>query len=104
MGHSEVRCEATIGEVGSGTPTSTVLGVVFNHKSRTFARSNKCIGKLWDTYPVRMWMVAELTVSVSRFLYVAAILGVRLTTYFSFLKAVRRRLSILNRGLLAFFD
>ncbi|RNF20357.1 protein kinase, putative,serine/threonine protein kinase, partial [Trypanosoma cruzi] len=43
--------------------------------------------------------IAEMEIMASRFLYAAAILGTRLCDYYSFIKAVRRRLSALNRGI-----
>ncbi|PWU99262.1 putative target of rapamycin (TOR) kinase 1 [Trypanosoma cruzi] len=43
--------------------------------------------------------IAEMEVMASRFLYAAAILGTRLCDYYFFIKAVRRRLSALNRGI-----
>ncbi|RNC48557.1 hypothetical protein TcCL_NonESM01599 [Trypanosoma cruzi] len=43
--------------------------------------------------------VAGMVVVASRFLYAAAILCTRLCDYYFFIKAVRRRLSALNRGL-----
>ncbi|RNF19449.1 hypothetical protein TcG_04303 [Trypanosoma cruzi] len=43
--------------------------------------------------------VAEMEVMASRFLYAAAILGTRLCDYYFFIKAVRRGLSALNRGI-----
>ncbi|KAF8275326.1 hypothetical protein TcBrA4_0138900 [Trypanosoma cruzi] len=43
--------------------------------------------------------VAEMEVVASRFLYAAAILGTRLFDYYFFIKAVRRRLSAFNRGI-----
>ncbi|ORC87264.1 target of rapamycin (TOR) kinase 1 [Trypanosoma theileri] len=95
------ECRATIGEVISVAHSYTFLGVVFDHSSRTVGLSTKCIGKLQDIRPLRLWTVAEMEVAVSRFLYAAAILGVRLTKFFFFLKAVRRRLSALNRGRLS---
>ncbi|EKG08565.1 hypothetical protein TCSYLVIO_000287 [Trypanosoma cruzi] len=42
---------------------------------------------------------AGTEVMASRFLYVAAIWGTRLCDYYFFIKAVRRRLSALNRGI-----
>ncbi|ORC88347.1 putative target of rapamycin (TOR) kinase 1 [Trypanosoma theileri] len=99
--HWAEECHATIGEVISGAHSYTFLGVVFDHSSRSVALSKKCIGKLRDIRSLRLWTVAEMEVAVSRFLYAAAILGVRLTAFFFFLKAVRRRLSALNRGLIS---
>ncbi|KAF8289936.1 putative target of rapamycin (TOR) kinase 1 [Trypanosoma cruzi] len=43
--------------------------------------------------------IAEMEVVASRFLYVAAILCTRLCGYYFFIKAVRRGLSALNRGI-----
>ncbi|KAF8298393.1 hypothetical protein TcYC6_0071950 [Trypanosoma cruzi] len=43
--------------------------------------------------------IAEMEVMASRFLYAAAILGTHLCDYYLFIKAVRRRLSALNRGI-----
>ncbi|RNC56917.1 putative mucin-associated surface protein (MASP), partial [Trypanosoma cruzi] len=43
--------------------------------------------------------IAEMEVTASRLLYLAAILGTRLCDYHFFIKAVRRRLSALNRGI-----
>ncbi|PWV02894.1 putative target of rapamycin (TOR) kinase 1 [Trypanosoma cruzi] len=44
--------------------------------------------------------IVEMEVMASRFLYAAAILGTCLRGYYLFIKAVRRRLSALNRGIL----
>ncbi|ESS61626.1 retrotransposon hot spot (RHS) protein [Trypanosoma cruzi Dm28c] len=41
--------------------------------------------------------ITEMDVVASRFLYAAAILGTRLCDYYFFIKAVRRRLSAINR-------
>ncbi|KAF8285710.1 hypothetical protein TcYC6_0033100 [Trypanosoma cruzi] len=43
--------------------------------------------------------IAEMEVMASRFLYAAAILFRRLCDYYFFIKAVRRRLSAVNRGI-----
>ncbi|RNF06703.1 hypothetical protein TcG_10260 [Trypanosoma cruzi] len=43
--------------------------------------------------------IAEMEIVASRFLYAAAILGTRLCEYCFFIKAVRRRLSVVNRGI-----
>ncbi|KAF8284743.1 putative target of rapamycin (TOR) kinase 1 [Trypanosoma cruzi] len=43
--------------------------------------------------------IAEMEVTASRFLYAAAIFGTRLCDHHFFIKAVRRRLSALNRGI-----
>ncbi|RNC43877.1 target of rapamycin (TOR) kinase 1 [Trypanosoma cruzi] len=43
--------------------------------------------------------IAEMEITASRFLYAAAILGTRLCDHYFFIKAVRRRLSALNRGI-----
>ncbi|KAF8275480.1 putative target of rapamycin (TOR) kinase 1 [Trypanosoma cruzi] len=43
--------------------------------------------------------IAEMEVVASRFLYAAAILCTRLCDYYFFIKAVRRRLTALNRGI-----
>ncbi|ESS61786.1 protein kinase [Trypanosoma cruzi Dm28c] len=43
--------------------------------------------------------IAEMEVMASRFSYAAAILGTRLCDYYSFITAVRRRLSALHRGI-----
>ncbi|KAF8292544.1 putative target of rapamycin (TOR) kinase 1 [Trypanosoma cruzi] len=43
--------------------------------------------------------IAEMEVVVSRFLYAAAIFGTQLCDYYLFIKAVRRRLSAVNRGI-----
>ncbi|KAF8289597.1 putative target of rapamycin (TOR) kinase 1 [Trypanosoma cruzi] len=43
--------------------------------------------------------IAEMEVMASRFLYLAAILGTQLCDCYFFIKAVRRRLSALNRGI-----
>ncbi|KAF8277045.1 hypothetical protein TcYC6_0017590 [Trypanosoma cruzi] len=40
-----------------------------------------------------------MEVVASRFLYAAAILGTRLCDYYLFIKAVRRRLSAVNQGI-----
>ncbi|KAF8286988.1 putative target of rapamycin (TOR) kinase 1 [Trypanosoma cruzi] len=43
--------------------------------------------------------IAEVEVMASRFLYAAAILGTHLCAYYFVIKAVRRQLSALNRGI-----
>ncbi|KAH9597795.1 hypothetical protein LSM04_000422 [Trypanosoma melophagium] len=84
--HWAEECQATIGEVDSGAHSYTFLGFDFDHKSRSVALSKKCVGKLRAIRPLRMWTVAEMEVAVSLFLYAAAILGIRLTTYFFFVE------------------
>ncbi|KAF8299502.1 hypothetical protein TcYC6_0064890 [Trypanosoma cruzi] len=43
--------------------------------------------------------IAEMEVMASRFLCAAAIFGKRLCAYYFFIKAVQRRLSAINRGI-----
>ncbi|RNC59068.1 putative ubiquitin-activating enzyme e1 [Trypanosoma cruzi] len=43
--------------------------------------------------------IAEMEVMASRFLYAAAILCTRLCAYYFFIKALRRRLSAVSRGI-----
>ncbi|KAF8297060.1 putative target of rapamycin (TOR) kinase 1 [Trypanosoma cruzi] len=48
---------------------------------------------------VNSLIIAEMEVVASRFLYAAAILGTRLCAYYFFIKAVQRRLSAVNQGI-----
>ncbi|RNC59246.1 rab1 small GTP-binding protein [Trypanosoma cruzi] len=93
-------CHATIGEDReSGATQYTFLGVQFDHTHRAVSLSDKFVRSVRAMPALNSLTIAEMEVVASRFLYAAAILGTRLCDYYFFIKAMRRRLSALNRGL-----
>ncbi|RNC51826.1 hypothetical protein TcCL_ESM11017, partial [Trypanosoma cruzi] len=92
-------CHASMGEDRkSGATQYTFLGVQFDHTHRAVSLSDKFVRSVRAMSALNSSTIAEMKVMASRFLYAAAILGTRLCDYY-FFKAVRRRLSALNRGI-----
>ncbi|PWV04392.1 hypothetical protein C3747_153g65 [Trypanosoma cruzi] len=93
-------CHASMGEEReSGAAQYTFLGVQFDHTHRAVSLSDKFVRSVRAMPALNSLTIAEMEVVASRFLYLAAILGTRLCQYYFFIKAVRRRLSAVNRGI-----
>ncbi|RNC34876.1 target of rapamycin (TOR) kinase 1, partial [Trypanosoma cruzi] len=93
-------CHATMEEDHElGATQYTFLGVLFDHTRRAVSLSDKFVRSVCAMPLLKYLTISEMEVVASRFLYAAAILGTRLCAYYFFIKAVRRRLSALNRGL-----
>ncbi|KAF8306212.1 putative target of rapamycin (TOR) kinase 1 [Trypanosoma cruzi] len=92
---------ATTGRTANRAPRSTpFLGVQFDHTHRAVSLSDGFVRFVRAMPALNSSTVAEMEVVASRFLYVAAILCTRLCDYhYSFIKAVRRRLSAPHRGI-----
>ncbi|PWU98261.1 putative target of rapamycin (TOR) kinase 1 [Trypanosoma cruzi] len=91
-------CHATIGEDReSGATQYTFLWVQFDHTHRAVFLSDKFVRSVCAMSALNSLAIAEMEVMASRFLPAAAILCTRLCAYYFFIKAVRRRLSALNR-------
>ncbi|PWV06602.1 putative target of rapamycin (TOR) kinase 1 [Trypanosoma cruzi] len=91
---------ATMGEDReSGTTQYTFLWVQFDHAHRAVSLSDKFFRSVCAMPALNSSTITEMEVTASRFLYAAAILGTQLCDYHFFIKAVRRRLSALNRGI-----
>ncbi|PWV11511.1 hypothetical protein C3747_59g55 [Trypanosoma cruzi] len=90
-------CHATIGEDReSGAAQYTFLWVRFDHTHRAVSLSDKFVRSV-RAMPALNSLTAEVEFMASRFLYAAAILGTRLCDRHFSIKAVRRRLSAVNR-------
>ncbi|RNF12576.1 target of rapamycin (TOR) kinase 1 [Trypanosoma cruzi] len=83
----------------SGATQCTFLGVQFDHTHRAVSLSDKFVRSVCAMPALNSLTIAEMEIMASRFLYAAAILGTRLCDYYFFIKAVRRRLSEFNRGI-----
>ncbi|ESS62152.1 protein kinase [Trypanosoma cruzi Dm28c] len=93
-------CHASMGEDReSGATQHTFLGVQFDHTHRAVSLSDKFVRSVRAMPALNSLTIAEMEVVASRFLYAAAILGTRLCVHCFLIKAVRRRLSALNRGI-----
>ncbi|KAF5224497.1 hypothetical protein ECC02_002440 [Trypanosoma cruzi] len=93
-------CHASMGEEReSGATQYTFLWVRFDHTHRAVSLSDKFVRSVCAMPALNSSTIAEMEVVASRFLYAAAILGTRSCDYYFFIKAVRRRLSALNRGI-----
>ncbi|EKF99575.1 hypothetical protein TCSYLVIO_009503, partial [Trypanosoma cruzi] len=93
-------CHASLGEEReSGATQYTFLGVQFAHTHRAVSLSEKFVRSVRVMPALNSSTIAEMEIMASRFLYAAAILGTRLCDYYFFIKAMRRRLSALNRGI-----
>ncbi|PWV11521.1 putative target of rapamycin (TOR) kinase 1 [Trypanosoma cruzi] len=91
---------ATMGEDReSGATQYTFLWVQFDHTHRAVSLSDKFVRSVRVMPALNSSTIAEVEAMASRFLYAAAILGTRLYDNYVFIKAVRRRLSALNRGI-----
>ncbi|ESS62754.1 target of rapamycin (TOR) kinase 1 [Trypanosoma cruzi Dm28c] len=92
-------CHASMGEEReSGATQYTFLRVQFDHTHRAVSLSDKFVRSVCAMPALNPLTIAEMEVVASRFLYAAAILGMRLCDYF-FIKAARRRLSALHQGI-----
>ncbi|KAF8286976.1 hypothetical protein TcYC6_0003700 [Trypanosoma cruzi] len=83
----------------SGSTQYTFLGVQFDHSLQAVSLSDKFCRSVCAMPLLNPLTIAEMEVMASRFLYAAAILGTRLCDYYLFIKALRRRLSALDRGI-----
>ncbi|PWV04535.1 putative target of rapamycin (TOR) kinase 1 [Trypanosoma cruzi] len=83
----------------SGGTQHTFLGVHFDHAHRAVSLSDKFVRSVRAMPTLNSLTISEMEVVASRFLYAASILGTRLCDCHFFIKAVRRRLSALNRGI-----
>ncbi|ESS62174.1 hypothetical protein TCDM_10192 [Trypanosoma cruzi Dm28c] len=91
-------CHASMGEGREpGATHYTFLWVQFDHTHRAVSLSERFVRSVRAMPALNSSTIAEMEVVASRFLYAAAILGTRLCDYYFFIKAVRRRLSALNR-------
>ncbi|PWV06044.1 hypothetical protein C3747_121g90 [Trypanosoma cruzi] len=82
----------------SATTQYTFLGVRFDHTYQAVSLSDTFVRSVRVMPALNSLTIAEMEVMASRFLYAAAIFGTRLCDCY-FFKAVRRRLSALNRGI-----
>ncbi|KAH8619487.1 hypothetical protein ERJ75_000162700 [Trypanosoma vivax] len=92
------QCGAALGESNCLAEKCEFIGASFSHETGTVRLSQKPIGKLRETSLERL-AVADSERLTSRMVCAAGVRGALLEHYFS-LKAVRWRLSKLNRGLL----
>ncbi|EKG08786.1 hypothetical protein TCSYLVIO_000057, partial [Trypanosoma cruzi] len=93
-------CHATIGEEREpGATQCTFLGVRVDHTHRAVSLIDKFVRSVCVMPAVNSLTIAEMEVVASRFLYAAAILGTCLCVHCFLIKAVRRRLSALDRGI-----
>ncbi|ESS61940.1 target of rapamycin (TOR) kinase 1 [Trypanosoma cruzi Dm28c] len=93
-------CHATTGEDReSGGTQHTFLGVQFDHTHRAVSLSERFVRSVCAMPALNSLTISEVEAMASRFLYAAAILCTRLCDYYFFIKAVRRRLSALNQGI-----
>ncbi|EKF26249.1 hypothetical protein MOQ_010068 [Trypanosoma cruzi marinkellei] len=91
---------ATVGEDReSGATQYTFLGVQFDHAHRAVSLSEKFFRSVCDMQALNSLTIVGVEVTASRFLCAAAVLGTRLRACYFFSKAVRRRLSVHNRGI-----
>ncbi|KAF8290798.1 putative target of rapamycin (TOR) kinase 1 [Trypanosoma cruzi] len=93
-------CHASMGEEReSGATQYTFLGAQFGHTHQAVSLSDRFFGSVCAMPALNSLTIAEMEVTASRFLYAAAIFGTQLCDYYFFIKAVRRRLSALHRGI-----
>ncbi|KAF8276569.1 putative target of rapamycin (TOR) kinase 1 [Trypanosoma cruzi] len=93
-------CHASMGdERESGAAQYTFLWVQFDHTHQAVSLSDKFVRSVRAMSALNSLTIAEMEVTASRFLYAAAILGTQLSDYSLFIKAVRRRLSAVNQGI-----
>ncbi|KAF8304471.1 hypothetical protein TcBrA4_0045600 [Trypanosoma cruzi] len=74
-------------------------GVQFDHTHRAVSLSEKFVRSVRAMPALNSLTIAEMEVVASRFLYAAAILGTCLCVHCFLIKAVRRRLSAIDRGI-----
>ncbi|KAH8604101.1 hypothetical protein ERJ75_001754700 [Trypanosoma vivax] len=94
------QCGATLGENNCLAKKREFIGAPFGHGTGTVSPSQKAIRKLRDAPPLERPAVAESERLASHMVYAAGVCGGALFEYYFFVKAVRRRLSKLNWGLL----
>ncbi|PWV11843.1 putative target of rapamycin (TOR) kinase 1 [Trypanosoma cruzi] len=82
-----------------GRHAAHLPGAQFDHTRRTVSLSDKFVRSVCAMSALSSSTIAEMEVMASRFLYAAAILGTHLCDCHFFIKAVRRRLSAINRGI-----
>ncbi|KAF5224831.1 hypothetical protein ECC02_002136 [Trypanosoma cruzi] len=82
-----------------GATHYTFLGVRFDHTHRAVSLRDEFARSVCAMPSLKYLTIAEMEVMASRFLYAAAILFRRLCAYYFFIKAVRRRLTAVNRGI-----
>ncbi|EKF29608.1 hypothetical protein MOQ_006596 [Trypanosoma cruzi marinkellei] len=82
----------------SGATQYTFMGAQFGHNHRAVSPSEKFVRSVCAVPALNSLTIAVMEVMASRFLWAAATFVTRLFAYF-FRKAVRRRLSALNRGI-----
>ncbi|PWV21736.1 putative target of rapamycin (TOR) kinase 1 [Trypanosoma cruzi] len=93
-------CRASLGEDReSGATQCTFLGVQFDRTHRAVSLSERFVRFVCAIPALNSSTIAGMEVVASRFLYAAAILCTCLCDYRFFSKAVRRRLSALNWGI-----
>ncbi|KAF8293634.1 hypothetical protein TcBrA4_0045900 [Trypanosoma cruzi] len=93
-------CHVTMGkDRESGATQYTFLWVQFDHTHRAVSLSEKFVRSLRAMPAVNSLTIAEVEVMASRFLYAAAIFGTCLCVHCFLIKAVRRRLSAIDRGI-----
>lgn len=81
-------------------PKYEFIGVVFDHSAHTVNVKPKMLEKLKQTSAVReRATIADMESQVGRLLHISAVQGTNPAPYYFFLKALRRRLSLVNRGL-----
>ncbi|ESS55539.1 protein kinase [Trypanosoma cruzi Dm28c] len=83
----------------SGATQYTFLGVQFDHTHRAVSLSDGLVRFVCAMPALNSLTISEVEAMASRFLYAAAILCTRLCDRYFFIKAVRRRLSALERGI-----
>ncbi|ESS60332.1 hypothetical protein TCDM_12148 [Trypanosoma cruzi Dm28c] len=94
------NCHASMGEDReSGATQCTFLWVQFAHTHRAVSLSERFVRSVCAMPLLNSLTIAEKEVMASRFSYAAAILGARLCDCYFFIKAVRRRLLALDRGI-----
>ncbi|PWU85675.1 putative target of rapamycin (TOR) kinase 1 [Trypanosoma cruzi] len=92
-------CHATIGRIANWTLRSTPFCGCILITLQTVSLSDKFVRSVRAMSALNSLTIAEMEVTASRFLYAAAILGTQLCDYYFFIKAVRRRLSAVNQGI-----
>ncbi|PWU93191.1 putative target of rapamycin (TOR) kinase 1 [Trypanosoma cruzi] len=83
----------------SGATRYTFLWVRFDHTRRAVFLSEKFVRSVRAMPALNSLTIAAMEVMALRLLYVAAVFCTRLCEYYFFIKAVRRRLSAVNRGI-----
>ena len=79
--------------------TYTFIGVQFDHSGSTVAVKGKVIDKLAKAARIAQPTISDVESQLGRLLHVSAVSGLNPAPYYFFLKIMRRRLSLVNRGL-----